>query len=324
MQNVFQLQPPRNRALQIETRRYAKCVEASRRIRWDIERDVIRGRTFDLSRKFLPDSLSKVTELEFLSADEWRLLSQIQGRTYANMLGLVERFIAAKMIELSSSHTLGDQTALEALVRFTDDELKHQELFRRIDRLAAAELPHGYRFTARANDLAWLVLGKSSWAVLALTCMIELLTQSHYRKSIECDGNLSPLYKDVFLFHWKEEAQHAALDELEWRREDAKLTPKEREAAVEDFMALLNVLDGLIQQQAKADASYFLGLFAQPLSNEQQKRVAGTILRAYRGQYILMGIENERFTEVMAELTRDEQGTRIARALLPIAERASG
>ena len=35
--------------------RYARCIEVSKRIRWDIDRDVIRGRRFELSRKFLPD-----------------------------------------------------------------------------------------------------------------------------------------------------------------------------------------------------------------------------------------------------------------------------
>jgi hypothetical protein len=41
------------------TERYAKCIEASKRIRWDIDRDVIRGRSFDGSKKFLPDGLSR-------------------------------------------------------------------------------------------------------------------------------------------------------------------------------------------------------------------------------------------------------------------------
>ncbi len=27
-----------------DTKRYARCIEASKRIRWDIDRDVIRGR----------------------------------------------------------------------------------------------------------------------------------------------------------------------------------------------------------------------------------------------------------------------------------------
>jgi hypothetical protein len=193
--------------------RYAKCIEVSKRIRWDIDRDVIRGRQFDFSRKFLPDGISKINELDFLSVDERRLLSQIQGRTYANMFGLVERYIGAKILEVSRDYWLGDQVKLEALVRFTDEELKHQELFRRIERLAADGMQEGYRFLPQPNDVASVVLGKSTWAVLGLTCHIELFTQAHYRSSIEPDANLSELYKDVFLFHWKEESQHAILDE---------------------------------------------------------------------------------------------------------------
>ncbi|MEO8676917.1 MAG: hypothetical protein ABI569_15185, partial [Casimicrobiaceae bacterium] len=114
----------------VETERYAKCIEVSKRIRWDIDRDVVRGRGFDFAKKFLPDGLSKVTQLTFLSADQKRFFSQVQGRTYANMFALVERFIGAKMSSIGGSHALGDQVAFEALVRLTDEELKHQEMFR--------------------------------------------------------------------------------------------------------------------------------------------------------------------------------------------------
>src|SRR5947208_3007238 len=125
---------------------YAKCIEASKRIRWDIDRDVIRERTFDFDHEFLPEGLSRVGTLSFLSRNERRLLSQVQGRTYVNMFGLVERFIGAKMLEVSRDHWLGDQVALEALVRFTDEELKHQVLFRRLESLIANGMPPGYRF----------------------------------------------------------------------------------------------------------------------------------------------------------------------------------
>ncbi len=108
------------------TARYAKCIEVSKRIRWDIDRDVFRGRQFDFNQKFLPDGLSKVGELAFLQPAEMRFMSQIQGRTYANRCALVERYIGAKILELSRDHWLGDQVALEALVRLTDEELKHQ------------------------------------------------------------------------------------------------------------------------------------------------------------------------------------------------------
>ena len=91
---------------------------------------------FDAAHKFLPDGLSFADRIESLSADERRLLSQIQGRTYANMFGLCERFIGAKMVDITRDHALGDQTAFEALIRFTDEELKHQRLFRRIELLS--------------------------------------------------------------------------------------------------------------------------------------------------------------------------------------------
>ena len=238
--------------------RYAKCVEVSKRIRWDIDRDVIRGRNFDGAKKFLPDGLSKVRDLDFLSGDERRLFSQVQGRSYANIFGLVERFIGAKMLELSRSHWLGDQVALEALVRFTDEELKHQELFRRVEGMMAPQMPAGYVFLPQPNDVAGAVLSKSTWAVLALTCHIELFTQAHYRESIEADAELSELWKDVFLFHWKEESQHAILDELEWQRENARLTPEALDQGVNDLIALVGAVDGILQMQAKADADYFL------------------------------------------------------------------
>jgi hypothetical protein len=187
-----------------------------RRIRWDIDQDVIRGRTLDLAHKFLPDGLSLVDELPFLSASEQRFLSQVQGRTYANMFGLVERFVSAKVLDLTRQHALGDQVALEALIRFSDEELKHQELFRRIERLAAQDMPAGYRFDAQPNDVAGFVLGKRTWAVLAVICQLELFSQAHYRASIGIAPDLSALFKDVFLYHWREESQHAILDELEW------------------------------------------------------------------------------------------------------------
>ena len=37
------------------TDRYAKVIEVSKRVRWEIDRDVIRGRQFDYSKTFLPD-----------------------------------------------------------------------------------------------------------------------------------------------------------------------------------------------------------------------------------------------------------------------------
>jgi len=302
----------------VETNRYAKCVEVSKRVRWDIDKDVVRGRSFDFGKKFLPDGLSKANELPFLTPAEKRYFSQIQGRTYANIFGLVERFIGAKILEVSREHWLGDQVALEALVRFTDEELKHQEMFRRLENMAGEGMPAGYQFLPQPNDVAQAVLGASTWAVLGLTLDIELFTQLHYRESIHPDTELSDLWKDVFLFHWKEESQHAVMDEMEWLRENEKLTPEQRDAAVNDLIGLVGAVDGILQVQSKADADYFLMTAGRAFTSEEAAAIRDTVLRAYRWQYIVSGVQDPRFNEVLGSMITPAQGERIAAALKPL------
>ena len=316
------LDSPAPAAVDITTQRYAKCIEISKRIRWDIDRDVFRGRQLDFGKKFLPDGLSKVHQLTFLQPAERRFLSQIQGRTYANMFALVERYIGAKTLEVSKDHALGDQIALEALVRLTDEELKHQEMFRRLDRMAAAGMPAGYHFVPEPNEVAQAVLSKSSWAVLGLTLDIELFSQAHYRSSIEPDMALSELWKDVFLFHWKEESQHAILDELEWRREHARCSETDRDRGVDDLISLVGAVDGIVQAQAVADADYFFRHGGRSYHPAEQASVRDLVLKAYRWQFIVSGAGEPRFAEVLKTLVTSAQMERIERALAPIVAHA--
>jgi hypothetical protein len=154
--------------------------------------------------------------------------------------------------------------------------------------------------------------------VLALTCHIELFTQAHYRQSIEPDGELSELWKDVFRFHWKEESQHAILDELEWLREDAKITPEARNAAVDDLIALVAAVDGILQAQAAADAHYFVAICGRHMTDVEADAVKATVLAAYRWQYIGSGVQIPRFNELLNGMITPAQGARIGAALAPI------
>ena len=308
----------------VATERYARVIEVSKRVRWEIERDVIRGRRFDYGKTFMPEGLSLARELPFLSPADARLLSQVQGRTYSYMFGLVERFISAKVLDLSRDHSFGDQVALEAMVRMSDEEIKHQELFRRLETQMAQDMPAGHLQTAAPNDVAHVVLGKSTWAVLALTLNIELMSQAHYRASIGPREGLSELWKDVFLFHWREESQHAILDELELRREDARLDAAQRAAGVGDLIELVGAIDGILQGQAAADATYFAAVAAGPFTARQREQIQEQMLKAYRWQYIVSGATEPRFQNVLFGLIDEEQRQRIASALAPLSYAVPG
>lgn len=315
--------PARSRILYLmntetDTARYRKCLHNAQKVTWDIDTDVIRFRQLDTDSKYLPDSLSLVTQLPFLNVGQQRLLSQVQGRTYAYLFGLIERCINAKVLELGRAHCLGDQTAVAALLKFVQEELKHQELFRRIEKLADLALPPGYRMTTDPNSAAGAILAKSTWAVLALTCFVEIFTQAHYLYSIRDDAELSPLFKDVFYYHWIEEVQHATLDEIEWQRVHDGMQPEAIDAAVTDFVELLRMVDGILQTQATADGEYFCSNSGAFFDRERCNAVKACLLKAYRLQYLVSGARIERFQRALSSKLTAEQMQRVDAAFAPL------
>jgi hypothetical protein len=298
--------------------RFAQVVRLSKKSEWQIDRDLLQDRNFDFTRNFLPAGLSRVDAIPFLNAQDQRLLSQVQGRTYAYIFGLVERFISAKMLDQGRAHALDDQHAVEALVRFTNDELKHQELFRRVEQMIAERMPPGYRQVADPSDVARAVLAASTWSVLALTCHIELFVQSHYVESIVKDADLCPLFQDVFKYHWKDESQHVVLDELEWKDEHARLSPAQRDQAVDDLIALVGAVDGILQAQSAADVEYFAGIASRKFSEQEGADLKRAVLGAYRWQYIITGVRHPHFGKLLAGMTTPGQMARIQSALAPI------
>lgn len=56
-----------NTPLSVTPDHYTRVIEVSKRVSWEIERDLIRGRHFDYTKSLLPSGLSLVNELPFLS-----------------------------------------------------------------------------------------------------------------------------------------------------------------------------------------------------------------------------------------------------------------
>jgi hypothetical protein len=283
-----------------------------------VDRDLLRDRTFDFDHKFLPDGLSRVDELEFLTQAERRSLSQVQGRTYAFLFGLVERFLGAKILDQSRDCARSDSEFVETPVRHGEAEIRDQDLFRRVSALVACGMPGGYATVASPNNLARMVLSKSAWAVVGLTCLIELFVQSHYEHSIEPDDALSPLFKDIFRVHWRDQCQQVILDEREWRRIDSRMTTADRDAAVTDLICLFAGLDRIMQGQAAVDSAYFLRLCDRNFTYDQQRALRALVVKAYRWQFIVSGVEHRHFNRLLTEFTTPTQRQRIQLALAPI------
>jgi len=107
--------------------------------------------------------------------------------------------------------------------------------------------------------------------------------------------------------------------ELEWMREDRKLaSDAERDAAVDDLITLVADVDGLLQTQASADASYFLRVTGMAGDTAPAIQVKAMLLKAYRWQFIVSGARAPRFQTVLDCLVSPAQLQRIQAALGPL------
>jgi hypothetical protein len=78
---------------------YQDTIVASQKVNWRIE-DIIGGeKKLDFSKRFMPESLARVEELDFLNAEEKKVLNQIRGHAYLSIFGLVEEFILPFVID---------------------------------------------------------------------------------------------------------------------------------------------------------------------------------------------------------------------------------
>jgi len=122
----------------------------------------------------------------------------------------------------------------------------------------------------------------------------------------------------VFFFHWKEESQHAILDELEWKLENSKLTVDQRDQTVGELIELVAGVDGMLKAQAPADVDYFLATCPRTFIQAETERLRACMLQAYRWQYIVSGVQNPRFNELLGTMITAGQAKRIGDALAPI------
>jgi len=77
-------------------------------------------------------------------------------------------------------------------------------------------------------------------------------------------------------------------------------------------------VDGILQAQSEADANYFCMIAGRVFGAGERERLRAGLLRAYRWQYILSGVQEPRFSGILGSLVTDAQGDRIGDALLSL------
>lgn len=281
---------------------YQECLDNSKRVSWR-EEDVFAGKHFDFSKRFLPNRLSGVDDIACLNDDEKRTLNQIMGNAYCHLFAFVEEFIIPMVMREALKHTYGDEVRLRSLLRFAEEELKHQELFRRSMTLFEEGFDTECGLIPGREAVARVVLSKSPLAVLYLTTVIEWFTQLHYVEHVRDEGDLDELFRDLLKFHWVEEAQHAKLDTLLIDEVAENTTPDEREAAVDELLELGGAVDELLSKQIGLNIETLERATGRTFTDAEKDEITKRTQHAWRWTFLVSGLEHPNFTKVVNALT---------------------
>jgi hypothetical protein len=281
---------------------YQTSLDGSVKNAWTVD-DCFRGRDFDFTKPFLPDRIAGVSGIGCLSDDEKRMLNQIRGNTYCHIFAFVEEYIVPMVVDHARGDVYGDETRLWALLRFAEEEVKHQEMLRR----ACSQFEKGFGVSCGLvpgrEDVAGAVLGTSPLTALLLTSMIEWFTQLHYVEHVRDRAELDELFRDILRFHWIDESRHARLDSLLIDEVASELSADEREKAVDELLELGGAVDGLLAQQVELDIDALQLATGRTFTESERDEIRTHQRRAYRWTFLVSGLEHPNFVNIVEQLT---------------------
>jgi hypothetical protein len=282
---------------------YQSALAAQEVIHWRIE-DIIGGeKRLDFSKAFMPESLARVEDLEFLDREEKRILNQIRGNAYLCIFGLVEEFILPFVMDQTRPHLSGDDFRVRALLQFAGEEAKHIQLFKRFRQDFEDGFGTHCEVIGPPDAIANAILAHDPLGIALTTLHIEWMVQRHYVDSIKDDQQLDPQFKSLLKHHWIEEVQHAKLDTLMVEALAAGRNEEQIMKGVDEYLAIGGFIDGGLKQQVEFDLESFERATGRDLKENQREEFRRQQLQANRWTYLGTGMTHEKVLETLEWLS---------------------
>lgn len=296
------------------TANYPDIVAASEKVAWQVD-EVFGGRLFDATKPMIPASWVGTSALDFLDVDEQRSLNHIRAFSYPHLFGNYEEFIPISLNEIAQQSWHDERMRLRALVRFGEEEMKHQQLFERAE--AVLEESCGYAFgryfdaeKKRVTEFTNAVLEYPLLPRFMLLTAFEWGSQRHYVESVrdrEGDGS-DPLYVDMLKYHWIEENQHTKTDVLEIARMAEPMSPEELCDAFDQTRDLAGLVDGTFIGQVEQEIETFRATTGRRLSDSETTVLHDRLLGTMRAIWADVGLSHPSFKKVALELSEEGAG----------------
>ena len=290
---------------------YASIVAASEKVAWTVD-EIFRDRRFDASKPIVPASWVRTQGLAFLTDQDQLTLNHCRAFSYAHLNGNYEEFIPLHLTGIVQQDWHDDRAHLRALFRFGEEEMKHQQLFRRTETVleASCGYPFGRYFDddkTRVTAFTKAVLAYPPLPRFLLLLAFEFGTRRHYVESIQerTAESGDPLYVDVLKAHWLEEAQHVKSDMLEVAQLAQALSPEELSVAFGQVTSIGELVDVTMVGQVDKEIETLQQVTSRTLSAAEATTLRDTLYHSLSAIIAGVALTDPSFAKVALELSKE-------------------
>jgi len=290
---------------------YASIVAASEKVAWTVD-DIFRDRRFDASKPMVPASWVRTQALAFLTDQDQRTLNHCRAFSYAHLNGNYEEFIPLHLTGIVQQDWHDDRAHLRALLRFGDEEMKHQQLFRRTETVLEASCGHPFgRYfdddKARVTAFTNAMLQYPPLPRFLLLLAFEFGTRRHYVESMQerTEASGDPLYVEVLKAHWLEETQHVKSAMLEVAQLARKLSPEALSVAFDQVVEIGGLVDATVVGQVDKEIATLQQVTGRTLSTAEATTLRDTLYHSLSAIIAGVALTDSSFAKVALELSKE-------------------
>jgi hypothetical protein len=290
---------------------FPSIVATSEKVAWTVD-DIFRDRRFDATRRIVPGSWVRTEHLAFLDERDQRTLSHIRAFSYVHMFGNYEEFIPVHLAGIAQQDWHADRAHLRALLRFGEEELKHQQVFRRAEAVLEASCGHAFgryfdQSKERVTAFCRALLAYPPLPRFLLLAAFEWGSQRHYVESVrdQSPERSDPLYVDILKYHWTEENQHTKVDVLEIAKLARTMSPGELTAAFEGVQGLAGLVAETFVGQVDQELATFESATGRSLAEREREALHEALLRSMEAIWAEVAMTHPSFKQVALELSKE-------------------
>jgi hypothetical protein len=288
---------------------YPSIVVTSEKVAWTVK-EIFRDRRFDTTKTIIPDSWVRTQYLAFLNEQEQRTLNHLRAFSYVHLFGNYEEFIPMHLTELAQQDWHGDRTHLRALLRFGEEEMKHQQLFQRAEAVLEASCDYKCGRYFDKNRLAAFTQATLAYPPLPRALILLALewgSQRHYIDSVRdyAGDSSDPLYVDLLKYHWIEENQHTKTGALEIAQLARDRSPDELSAAFDDIQSIGGLVDETLVGQVEQELTTFQSVTGRTLREAELTVLREALCQSMRAIWVEVSLTHPNFKQVAMELSTE-------------------